>query len=105
MQTALKWKVRPLEFLGVEQGGPWTDTDRILAEALTVYERSLCADCGWDRRVAWDDDMDGWFEVDDTAVCQACAARERYLKDRDGKAAEPGVKIGVRLDPEARKRN
>ena len=55
--------------------------------------------------MAWDDDMDGWFEVDDTAVCQACAARERYLKDRDDKQSEPGVKIGVRLDPEARRRD
>ena len=89
--------MRPLEFLGVEERGPWTDTDRLLAEALTVHERMIC-ECGWNRRHAWDPDMDGWFEVDDSSVCQACAARERYLKDHKGEG-EPGVKVGVTLDP------
>lgn len=59
----------------------------------------LCSDCGWDRRRAWDDDLDGWFEVDAETVCQACAARERYLRELDGQP-EPGQKIGVRLDPD-----
>ena len=100
MQTALKWRVRPLEFLGVESGGPWTETDRLLAEALTVYERMICSDCGCNSRVACDEDMDGWFEVDDSTTCQACAARERYTKDLKDRTPDPGVKIGVRLDPE-----
>ena len=97
LQSALKWKVRPLVFLGVEEQGPWTETDRLLAEALTIYDRSLCPDCGHGKRLAWDDDLDGWFEVDDSIVCQACKARERYMSDN--KESEPGVKIGIRLGP------
>ena len=99
LQSALEWKVRPLEFLGIEGQGPWTATDRLLAEALTIYGRTLCPDCGHGKRLAWDDELDGWFEVDDEIVCQACAARERYLKDRNGEP-EPGQKIGVKLDPD-----
>jgi len=82
----------------VDPPGAWTSTDRALAEALTIYDRSLCPDCGFGKRLAWDDVMNGWFEVDDEITCQACAARERYLKDKDGKS-EPGQKIGIRLDP------
>ena len=67
--------------------------------ALTVYERGLCADCKYPARIAFDSELDGWFEVDDGTVCQACAARERYMKDVDAGSLEPGLKIGVRLDP------
>lgn len=95
----MRWRVRPLEFLGVDPPGAWTETDRFLAEALTLYERSLCGDCGHDKTVAWDDSADGWFEVDDSIMCHACAARERYQNDHKEKTPEPGVKIGVRLDP------
>lgn len=89
-------------FLGVDAGDTWTVKDRILAEALTLYERSLCKDCQQPARLAFDADLDGWFEVDEGTVCQACAARERFLDDQ--KRVEPGLKVGVRLDPDYKRR-
>ena len=100
MQTARDWRVRPLEFFGVEQAGSWTETDRALTEALTIYERSLCPDCGRHSSIAFDPDTNGWFEVDDSTVCEACAARERWQDDN--KDMEPGQKVRVVLDPEYR---
>lgn len=98
LQTALKWGRRPLEFFGVEAGPAWTETDRVLAMALELYERSLCAECSQPRELAWDPEMDGWFEVDDSTVCMACAERERWVKEV--KEPQPGQKITVRFDAE-----
>lgn len=102
LQTARAWRVRPLVFFGVEFGDEWTVKDRVLSEALTLYERSLCADCKHPARLAFDADLDGWFEVDEDTVCQACAARERYMDGK--KELEPGLKLGVKLDPDYRRR-
>lgn len=95
--------MRPLEYFGVEDQGSWTDTDRIITEALTVYERSLCSDCKNPAWQAFDPDTNGWFEVDDSCVCEACAARERWLEEHQ-KDREPGQKIAVILDPEYKPR-
>lgn len=75
----------------------WTDTDRVLTEALAHYERSLCPDCHQPGWIAFDPDTNGWYEVDATTVCEACAARERWAEDH--KDTEPGQKISVILDP------
>lgn len=95
METARKWGVRPLEFFGIERQGAWTIRDRQLAVALEVYERNTCPDCGHPTRIAFDPDMDGWFEVpDDPVICYACAARERKTADEHFKP-EPGQKLPV----------
>lgn len=103
LQTALKWGMRPLVFFGVESEGPVTDTDRALMLALELYERSLCPDCRYPRELAYDPDLNGWFEVDDSVVCQACLAREQYVESMN--KPEPGQKIAVVLDPAWEKRN
>ncbi len=98
LQTAKEWKVRPLEYFGVEREGPWTQTDRVLAEALEIHGRNTCPDCGHHARVAYDEDLNGWFEVE-TSVCEACAVRERWLKEEEKRSSEPGTKVRVGLDP------
>lgn len=66
-----------------------------MAVALEVYERNTCPDCGHPTRIAFDPDMDGWFEVpDDPVICYACAARERKTADEHFKP-EPGQKLPV----------
>lgn len=56
--------------------------------ALEIHEESKCSGCGHYADEAWDPDADGHFEVDDSLVCAACAARERHTKDE--KSREPG---------------
>ncbi len=98
LQSAKNWGVRPTVFLGLEpESSGWTSLDRLLTCALQIFEQSLCPDCRQPARLAFDADLDGWFEADDTIICCSCAAKERYMKDV--KDPEPGLKIGVRLDP------
>lgn len=51
----------------------WTERDRTLAIALTMYEDGLCGKCGQPRDRAWNGDMEGWY-VAHRATCQACRA-------------------------------
>lgn len=57
----------------------------MLALALTAYEDGLCPHCGQPRDRAWNDDMDGYYEVHE-ATCVACQAKERAM---DGKKHSP----------------
>lgn len=90
--------MRPLEYFEVEGPGAWTSTDRILAEALEIYERNVCQECGNHARIAYDPNLNGWFQVDANTTCEACAARERWFKDRGDTPVEPGQKVRVFLD-------
>ncbi len=70
-----------MQYLGLEQpGDPWSKRSRGLAEGLLIHEDSLNR-FGIPRRVATDDEMDGWYEVDDTTVDHAEAAFKRWEKD------------------------
>lgn len=67
---------------------PWTDEDRALLLALTIYEESLCSGpCNQPRAQAHHPDNDGWYHVDDqpetgnATQCAACAAIERWRAD------------------------
>lgn len=89
--------MRPLEFFGIEGEGAFTQTDRAITQGLTLYEQSLCADCKTPAFESFNPEMDGWYEVDDSAVCYACAAREHYgkLVEKSGQHPEPGMKIQI----------
>lgn len=70
----------------------WSPRDRGLAEGLLVYEDGR-GPHGVPWRDAFDDDLDGWFEVE-TRVDHAQAAIEKW-RANDGKAAEPGTRVFV----------
>ena len=85
-----------MEVMRITDGG-WTDTDSLLATAHELWERSKCPN-GKSHYAdeAWDDDADGWFEVDDSTVCQACAALERWQREHDTHRPEPGTLVRVK---------
>ena len=66
--------------------------------ALTVHEASIHDACGHYRDEAWDPDSDGWYEVDDSTTCHACAARDRWQKDNQEN--EPGQLVWVKDERE-----
>lgn len=51
----------------------WSQIDRTLAIALTIYEDGLCPKCGHPRDRAWNEDMDGYYKAH-RASCVACRA-------------------------------
>jgi hypothetical protein len=71
----------------------WRLADRLLAQALTVYEDSLCPECGHDRARAWSPDSEGHWEV---AVhhCLACERGAQARKEREAEH-QPGDHVGI----------
>jgi hypothetical protein len=65
----------------------FTDTDRLLAVALTLHEDGLHR-CGHPRSLAFEDYNDGLFEIREE-VCHACAVIEQHkvAKDQPGSVA------------------
>ncbi len=75
MRAARSWGRSHSELIAGSNG--WNDVDRSLALALVAYEDSLCpCGCGYPRDRVWDDDADGWFEVEQV-TCYARAALDR----------------------------
>ena len=95
-----------MEYLGLEApGSPWSKRSRGLAEGLLTYESSLNR-FGIPRRLAEDDEADGWYEVDDSVIDYAEAALARWEKDT--KHPELGVQpriVDTRIAPAPEKRN
>lgn len=56
--------------------------------ALSLHEASVHETCGHYKDEAFDPEADGWYVVQDSTVCHACAARDRWQKDN--KEPEPG---------------
>lgn len=78
-----------MEYLGLEPpGSPWSKRSRGLAEGLLAHERSINR-FGIPLRDATNDEMDGWYEVDDSRIDHSVAALERWEKET--KKPEPGV--------------
>lgn len=78
-----------MEYLGHEApSSPWSRKSRGLAEGLLLYEQSV-NQFGIPLREATDDEMDGWYEVDDTRIDHSVAALQRWEKET--KKPEPGV--------------
>lgn len=93
MEAAALWRARPTEYL--EQ---WSGRDRGLAEAHVLGRRLLCpCGCGQPRKLAHDEDTEGWWEVHEVQ-CQARKALEdaRPEKSEDDEA---GTMRFVTLDP------
>jgi hypothetical protein len=74
------------------RGRRWAHRDRVMAVALTMYEDSLHP-CGHPKDVAFNPDMDGWYEAE-PLTCQACAAVDSYNQGRE--KPEPGEVLFVR---------
>lgn len=68
-------------------GEKWRDTDRLLMIALERYERSIHGPCGQPLIYSTDDDARSRYERH-TAVCHACAVKEKA----DRAAAKSDVK-------------
>lgn len=45
--------------------------------------------CGHDLERSSNPDMDGWYKVEETEVCYACAALERWREENE--VLEPGL--------------
>lgn len=58
-------------------------------------DQMVHAPCGVDKDIAFDPDNDGWFEVDDSWVCTACAALDRYKEENEKSPTEPGTLLRV----------
>lgn len=87
LKVARAWRVRPSEL------AHWPMRDRVMASALLLHEDRI-GPCGHPHDVSVGD-MEGWYEVDDSRVCWACAARDQYLKDHSESGLPPGVLIRV----------
>ena len=81
-------------------GQGWTDEDRVLTMALTLYEDGLCGECGQPRHLAHNPDADGWY-ASHVVVCAACQATQSAAKNQ--KEHVPGLKrYAVSILPEGR---
>lgn len=65
----------------------WSEVDRLLALALTIYEDSVCPGCGQMRKYSMDGDLLHEWTVPTPDRCGSCAAieaaAERARKDYD----------------------
>ena len=68
-------------------GAKWLPSDGALMVALTIYESSLCHECGHDRSKTHAERGDF---VAATVTCLGCAAIERYKRDEK---PGPGEKV------------
>lgn len=55
--------------------------------------------CGQWAEDAHDPDTNGWWEVDDSQICEAGAALDEWRKEH-GERAEPGQLLHVHLSPD-----
>lgn len=93
LKAARSWHAPPGEYLGGAQG--WTYVSRTLAAALTYLDEIRCPR-GHYTDDTTDPDAEGWYEVDDSMICEACAALDRYHKDHEHSPPEPGALLFVR---------
>lgn len=84
LESAQGFGQPPSSFLG--GAGGWTDRDRLIIYAWTLYRAGLCPECGRPRQVC----ETGAWEVE-TRVCGPTAAAERWRKDNT--KPEPGTRI------------
>jgi hypothetical protein len=85
LKAARAWQVRPSEFQS------WSLRDKLQAVALLEHEASI-GRCGHPHDVSTGD-KEGWYEVDDTLVCWACAKLDEYQKEQ--KDPTPGVQLRI----------
>lgn len=97
MQDAKEWRWQPSLVFGIKPNrkpGRVTKLDVLLADALRMYEDSLCAGCGVPAMWAWDLRFARYFVLDTEApLCNVCALRETPLEGGD--QPDPGEKLRV----------
>lgn len=76
----------------------WTHRNRVLAEALTLYELSTCDGCGQPVSESYDPDREGWYDVVEV-VCAGCKAKESHARDNHAQP-EPGLRLRVEANPD-----
>lgn len=78
-------------------GGPpgWGYASRILAAALTFLDAIKCPRGHYTDETT-EDGAEGWFEVDDSTICEACAAIDNYRENNKDKPPVPGALLYVR---------
>lgn len=76
---------------GRKDDGTWSDRDRVLALALTLYEDGLCSGCGMHRSVTHGDHNVGRWETGDD-ICHGCEPVEAQRDDKN-RESYPGQKI------------
>jgi hypothetical protein len=57
----------------------WTDADFAIMQAYAAYQATLCPDCASEVALAWSEEAEGWFEVEDVD-CASCGARIDHVK-------------------------
>jgi hypothetical protein len=62
----------PLSFLRGSKRLRWSEVDRLLALALTLYEDGLCSGCGQPKRLTMDPDLADEWTTTDPFVCAGC---------------------------------
>ena len=90
LRTARDWGV-PLSTIRGTGDGVWSDVDRLLAEALTMYEAALCDGCGQPLHESTSPDADPdnrsssmRYEVPPPMRCFACTALDSAVKPYTG---------------------
>lgn len=68
----------------------WRPRDRMLVQALSMFEASLCSGCQQVRSRSMNPDMEGEYEVQ-AHPCMACGPLEKARKE----TREPGLKLFV----------
>lgn len=82
----------------------WTEHDWLLAQALTVYEGSLCSGCGHPVAETMGEENDGEWESEEFR-CHACTANaklaDQLSQDKNHKHLEAMRFAAKRIDPKA----
>jgi len=64
--------------------------DELLAMAAKLDDLAKCPGCGQYTDEAHDPENDGGYDVEEV-VCYACAAQERWRRDKEKSRPEPGT--------------
>ena len=86
LDTSVRYQRPPSAWVGGD--GEWTEKDHLLTHAHTLYQRSLCPDCGHTREVCG---SGHWEAI--TRVCGPSAAVETWRKDNPN--PDPGTIVTV----------
>ena len=86
LKNSVRYQQPPSAWFG--RDGTWTDRDRLLTIAYTLYEATLCSECG--RTV--EECSSNAYQVH-TRTCNATAAIERWRKEH--KKPPPGQVLSV----------
>ncbi|MDY5159571.1 hypothetical protein [Actinotignum urinale] len=79
LQAAQTYKVRPTKWFNTAWDGLWSEVDKRLAEAVIVYEKSLCGGCGHSLLRTGEKFIEGHLTVKEH-WCEGCVQLGRYRR-------------------------